>query len=200
MSSIQVAEMSLQGAMAKENYVAVMTPGAAESLFSVEVLEETHFLRRCVVGPVLQLLRIGATPERLAWSIAVGLVIGVNPLLGSTTLVAFAAASMFGLNLVGSQFANHLMYPLELVMFPVFIRLGTFLFRTAALPLGYRAMFHAVKLHPWDTTRFLWNWEWHALVVWAVFAVIVAPLLQMGLKIVLVKMLNGLHHEPVMEK
>ncbi|HZL53765.1 MAG TPA: DUF2062 domain-containing protein [Terracidiphilus sp.] len=148
----------------------------------------------------MQLLRFGATPERLAWSIAVGVVIGVNPLLGSTTVLALAVAPTFGLNVVASQFGNHLVYPLELLLFPVFIRVGSLLFRTQRIPLELPAIFHAVKLHPWQTTRLLWNWEWHALVVWAMVAAVVAPVLKMLLKPALVRMLDRLHHEPVVEK
>lgn len=170
------------------------------ALCSEMVPEETNFIRRQVVGPVLQLLRIGATPERLAWSIAVGVVIGVNPLLGSTTVLALAVTPVFKLNLVASQLGNHMVYPLELLLFPVFIRLGSLLFRTERIPLELPAIFHAVKLHPWQTTRLLWSWEWHALVVWMMAAVIAAPLLKLLLKPALERMLDRLHHEPIVEK
>jgi uncharacterized protein (DUF2062 family) len=164
------------------------------------VLEQTNFFRRRVVGPILHLLRIGATPERLAWSIAMGLVIGVNPLLGSTTAVALVVASGFRLNVVASQFGNHLVYPMQWLMFPAFIRLGILLFHTEGLPLGHWAIVLAMKRHPWDTTRLLWSWEWHGLVVWAVFAALGAPLLKMALTPLLVGMLSRLHHEPIVEK
>jgi uncharacterized protein (DUF2062 family) len=164
------------------------------------VTEQTNFFRRRVAGPVLQLLRYGATPERLAWSLAVGVVIGVNPLLGSTTVLALLLAPLFGLNVVASQLGNHLVYPLELLLFPVFIRLGSLLFHTAGLPLERHAMLSAVKLHPWQTTRLLWSWEWHALMVWVMFAVVAAPVLKMVLRPVLARMLDALHHEPIVEK
>jgi uncharacterized protein (DUF2062 family) len=159
-----------------------------------------RFLQRRVVQPVTDLLRIGATPERLAWSIAIGVAIGVNPLLGSTTVVALSVAGVFRLNLVASQLGNHVVYPLELAMFPVFVKLGSLLFGTPGLPLARRELLRAVKTHPWDTTKALWMWEWHALVVWAVFAVVVVPLLAMAIKPALEKMLDKLHHEPVVEK
>ena len=164
------------------------------------MLEQTNFFRRRVVEPVLHLLRIGATPERLAWSIAVGVVIGVNPLMGSTTAVALVVASGFRLNVVASQFGNHVVYPVQWLMFPAFIRLGILLFRTEGLPLGHWAIVLAMKRHPWDTTRLLWSWEWHGLVVWAVFAVGAAPVLKILLKPMLGRMLDGLHHEPIVEK
>jgi len=149
---------------------------------------------------VLQLLRTGATPERLAWSIAVGAAIGMNPLLGSTTVAALAVASVFRLNLVASQLGNHVVYPLELLLFPVFIKLGILLFHTPHFPLGKDAVVKAVSLHPWETTKLLWTWEWHALVVWAVFAAVLTPLLQRLLRPVLQKMLKRLMDEPVVEK
>jgi uncharacterized protein (DUF2062 family) len=157
------------------------------------------FLRR-LTRPIVQLLRIGATPERLAWSIAVGVVIGVNPLLGSTTLIALAASSIFGLNLVATQLGNHLMYPFEILLFPVFIRLGIWLFHTPALPLERKALVRAIKFHPWDTTRLLWRWEWHALVIWACAAVVITPLLQLILCRVLRRSLARMRHEPLVER
>ena len=163
-------------------------------------MERTSFFRRRAVAPVLQLLRYGATPERLAWSLAVGLVIGVNPLLGSTTLLALIVAPLFRLNVMASQLGNHLMYPLELLLFPVFMRLGSMLFHTAGLPLERGEIVKAVKLHPWATTRLLWSWEWHALVVWGMFAVVTVPVLRIVLRPVLARMLDALHHEPVVEK
>ena len=158
------------------------------------------FFRRKLYDPLLQLMRYGATPDKLAWSLAIGIVIGINPLLGSTTLIALAAASLFRLNLVASQLGNHVMYPVELLLFPVFIRLGNRLFRTPGLPLKLSAIAEAVKHHPWQTTRLLWSWEWHALVVWTVFACVAAPLLQWLLCPVLQRMLVSLHNEPIVEK
>ena len=159
-----------------------------------------RFLDRRVVRPLVDLLRIGATPERLAWSFAMGVLIGINPLLGSTTVLALAVASLFRLNYIASQLGNHLMYPLQLLLLPVWIALGSRLFGTPGLKLGTHEIVLEAKHHPWQTTKALWTWEWHALIVWAVAAVVLMPLLAMALKPVLEKMLDRLHHEPVVEK
>ena len=144
--------------------------------------------KRWIVNPVIGLLRVGADPDKLAWSLALGVVVGVNPLLGSTTLVVLLLAAAFRLNLVASQVGNHAMYPVELLMFPVFIKLGDMVFGTQRIPLEGKALWHAAKYHPWDTTRLLWRWEWHALVVWAVFAAVAMPVIAMGIEPVLEKM------------
>jgi uncharacterized protein (DUF2062 family) len=134
------------------------------------------------------LLRRGADPDMLAWSLALGVVVGVNPLLGSTTLVVLALAAVFRLNIVASQVGNHAVYPLEILLFPVFIKVGDLVFRTEKLPLEGHELWYAAKHHPWHTTRLLWRWEWHALVVWAIFAVVAMPAIAMGIEPVLRKM------------
>ena len=158
------------------------------------------FVQQRLVKPVTDLLRVGATPRRLAWSIALGIVVGVNPLLGSTTLVMLALAAALRLNMVASQLGNHAMYPVQIVLFPVFVKLGSWAFGTPGLPLSRHELLHAIKTHPWLTTKSLWTWEWHALVVWVVFAALAAPLLALALRPVLESMLQKLHHEPVVEK
>lgn len=149
--------------------------------------------QRWIVTPVVGLLKHGADPDRLAWSLALGVVIGINPLLGSTTLVVLAFAAVFRLNLVASQVGNHAMYPLQLLLFPVFIKLGSLIFHTDKLPIHGKELFEAVKRHPWDTTKLLWTWEWHALIVWAVLAAIALPAIVMGIKPPLEKMARRLN-------
>ena len=90
--------------------------------------------QRWIVNPLMGLLRRGADPDKLAWSLALGVVVGVNPLLGSTTVVVLALAAVFRLNIVASQVGNHAVYPLEWLLFPVFIKLGDVVFGTEKLP------------------------------------------------------------------
>jgi len=156
-------------------------------------------VQKRVVKPILDLLRVGATPEKLAWSLAVGVMVGVNPLLGSTTMLALALAGTFRLNLVASQLSNHAVYPLELALFPLWIKLGSLVFRTPGLPLTKTGLAAAAR-HPWDTTRALWMWEWHGLVVWLACSAVLAPLLAVLLTPTLRRALDRLHHEPVIER
>jgi uncharacterized protein (DUF2062 family) len=153
-------------------------------------VEATSFFQRRLITPIVNLLRMGATPEKLAWSLAIGFVVGVNPLLGSTTLVCMVVALLARLNMVASQIANHLAYPLEIALFFVFVRIGDVFFHTGHLPIDGHTLYRAIRQHPIATTRVLWAWEWHALVVWLLFAAIVAPILAT----LFTPMLHRLHH------
>ena len=140
-----------------------------------------NWVYRRAILPIFALLRMGATPRTLAWSIAIGLLIGINPLLGSTTVLCLTASTCFRLNLVASQIANHSVFPLELVLVIPFIRLGARVFHTAAMPLSPGVFLHAARISPLALTRQLWVWEWHALVLWAAISIVAAPSIAMAL-------------------
>jgi hypothetical protein len=124
---------------------------------------------------------MGATPRSLAWSIAEGMLIGINPVIGSTTLLSLAVTFRFRLNLVATQIANHVMFPLELALLIPFIRLGSRVFHTAAMPLAPRLFVQEARSVPLTLTYNLWMWVWHAFVLWAAMAVVAAPLLAKAL-------------------
>jgi uncharacterized protein (DUF2062 family) len=159
-----------------------------------------NLFQRKVITPLLNLLRIGASPRKLAWSLAIGFAIGINPLLGSTTIAALAVAFLLRLNLLASQIANHIVYPLQLILFFVFIRMGDIVFHTSSLPLDRASLVFAVRHHPWGTTKLLWTWEWHALVVWFLCVVISTPLIAVALTPVLNRLLLSLQNQPIVEK
>ena len=135
-----------------------------------------EFFRCRILRPLLRQLRGGVTPRRLAWSLALGMVIGINPSVGITTLLVVMLAWAFGLNQIASQISLQAVAPIHLVLFIPFIELGVYLFHTRRLPLNRRQIEH-LSHHPWRLIRDIWQWEWHALIVWGVVAAITMPLL-----------------------
>ena len=128
---------------------------------------------------------MGASPQTLAWSIAMGLAIGVNPLIGTTTVLCLAAAFWLRLNIVASQIANHAMFPVELALLLPFLRLGAIVFHTAPLPLSPHLLLQSARSAPLALARALWDWEWHAFVLWAAISVVAVPAIALGLTPVL---------------
>ncbi len=147
------------------------------------------FFRCRVLRPLLRQLRGGVSPRRLAWSLAVGIVIGINPSVGITTILVVLLAWVFGLNQVASQIGAHAASPLHLLLFLPFIELGVKLFHTHRLPMTRRQLEHLSR-HPWRLFHDIWRWEWHALIVWAVLAAIAMPLLAMYLRRALVLLMR----------
>jgi uncharacterized protein (DUF2062 family) len=151
------------------------------------------------VLPILALLRMGATPRSLAWSIAAGMLIGINPAIGTTTVLCLVAAFSLRLNVVATQIANHAVFPVELALVIPFIRLGSRVFHTAAMPLSPRLFFAAARSAPLALMRQIWLWEWHALVLWAAISVVAAPLIALGLTPILRRLLERVrrHEYPI---
>lgn len=143
------------------------------------------FVRCKIMRPLLRLLRGGISPKRLAWSLAVGIVIGINPLIGVTTVVVILLAWVFRLNHVASQVGTHVVAPLQWLLFLPFIQAGVYLFRTRRLPLDRQQLKH-LSHHPVQMVRSIWVWEWHALIIWAVIAVVLCPFLAIHLRRALV--------------
>ena len=137
---------------------------------------------RCrILRPMLRQLRGGVTPRRLAWSLALGAVIGINPSVGLTTLIVVMLAWAFGLNQIASQIGSHAVVPLHLLLFLPFIQLGVYLFHTRRLPLSRQQIEH-LSHHPVRLLHAIWQWEWHALIVWSMVAAIAMPLLAIYLR------------------
>jgi len=162
----------------------------------------THhsWIYRRGVLPILALLRMGASPRTLAWSIAAGLLIGINPIIGTTTVFCVAVSFPFRLNLVAAQIANHAVFPLQLLLVIPFIRLGSRVFHTEAMPLSASAFLHAARTSPLALTRQLWLWEWHALLLWAAIGLVAVPLLTVALTPLLRRLLARVqrHQYPIL--
>lgn len=140
-----------------------------------------EFCRCRVLRPLLRQLRGGVTPRRLAWSLAFGVVVGINPSVGLTTLLVIMLAWAFGLNQIASQIGVHAVAPLHLLLFLPFIELGVHLFHTHRLPLSGSQVEH-LSHHPLRLFREIWQWEWHALVVWGIMAVVTMPILALYIR------------------
>lgn len=135
------------------------------------------FFYRKLVRPLLDLLRQGVTPEKIALSVALGAALGVFPALGWTTALCAIAALVLRLNLPAIQIVNYFMYPVQLALLLPFFRLGEKLFGARHLPLSISQIFQLVHNGVWNAIRFLWTTTWHAIIVWVILAPIFVGIL-----------------------
>lgn len=131
-------------------------------------------LRRHLVGPFLALLQQGITPEKVALSIALGVVCGLFPIMGATTLLCIAAASAMRLNQVAIQVVNYLMSPLQVAGILLFVRLGEWLVGAAPVPFSLAELARSLRADPAAFfSRFRWT-GLHGILGWSVVAPFVA--------------------------
>jgi uncharacterized protein (DUF2062 family) len=135
------------------------------------------FLRRRLVDPVLALLRQGVTPEKIALSLALGIILGVFPVLGSTTILCAAAALILRLNLPAIQLVNYFVYPLQLALLIPFMRIGEKIFRAQPIPLSLPQLIAKVHANMWGSIQELWVTTVHAMAAWVLICLPAAALI-----------------------
>src|SRR5262245_5743897 len=126
------------------------------------------FVRRKLVDPVLDLLRQGVTPEKIALSLAFGLGIGIFPVLGVSTVLCTVVAIVFRLNLPAIQIVNYLASPLQLALIIPFVRVGEHLLGLQAQPLSISEGFRIMAVGVWHAIVVLWDAIVHAALGWIV--------------------------------
>ncbi len=87
------------------------------------------FLKHRLLRPLLDQLTQGVSPDDLALTVALGVVIGIFPILGTTTAICLAVGLPLRLNQPALQAANHAMIIPQFLLIPVFVKAGESFFR-----------------------------------------------------------------------
>lgn len=138
-------------------------------------------LRRWFWEPLLAQLRQGLSPERLAWTVASGLALGIFPVLGSTTLLCAGVAQAARLNQPAIHLVNQAVYPLQLLLLVPFMKLGVALIPGFHLHFGLEQMLTFLAADPLGAIRALWGASWRGMLAWLLVAPAGAALLALGL-------------------
>lgn len=126
----------------------------------------TGLLYRKIVEPLLTLIKQGISPEKISLGMTCGIVLGVFPVLGSTTILCGLAAIIFRLNLPAIQLVNYIVYPLQIMLLIPFFHLGDLLFQVEPLTLSAQELITLLQADLWGTIRAFWNTTLRAIVAW----------------------------------
>ena len=138
-----------------------------------------------LVRLTLALLSEGMTPHKIALTLALGVLLGAIPVLGTTTVLCALAAVVLRLNLPLIEAVQFLAYPLQLLLLIPFMQAGQWIFRQPPLPftrVELLALLHSGWRHAIEQ---LWLYSLHGVVAWlllggagaALIYLIVRPLL-----------------------
>ncbi|WP_373500431.1 DUF2062 domain-containing protein [Desulfococcus sp.] len=144
-----------------------------------------RLLQQKVIDPIVKLLRQGISPEKLALCMAVGVVIGVFPVIGSTTLLCTVAALFLRLNLPAMQVVNYLVYPLQIALLIPFFHFGAWLFDIEPIPLSGTQLIAMFKSEPGETVLHLWDTTLRAIAAWGLVSLPAAVFLYYLLRLIL---------------
>lgn len=135
---------------------------------------------------LLEQLRQGTSPQALAMTCATGVVIAVFPTLGATTLLCLIAGTIFKLNQPILQAINYALAPVQLLMIPVFLKLGAWICQVPAVSVNPQVMIQEF----WQNTgKFFADYGWaglQALLAW----ILVAPFIFVITKFIIAKIIE----------
>jgi len=129
--------------------------------------------RAKIADPIVEQLTQGLSPQKIALTVAVGLTISINPIIGTTTILCFVAAWALRLNQPIIQAINWSSYALQLLLIFPFIRLGEKIFHARPETRSLGELVAMAKADPLKTIARLGATGGHAFVAWMV----IAPLL-----------------------
>lgn len=150
-------------------------------------------LWRRFVRMIREQLTQGATPAGLARSCAFGVIVGCCPLFGLTTLMGIAIAYRLKLNHVALQASSYAMTAPQLLLMPLFLRVGELLTFADAMPLNPLVLFPEFYESPVAFFSKYWTAALCALLGWALFAPVAAFLVYRITKPLFVKIHDEIH-------
>jgi uncharacterized protein (DUF2062 family) len=134
--------------------------------------------RRRVVAPILALLTQGITPDRIAFTLAVGTACSLFPFLGFTSLLNLGVGLWLRLNQPLLQVLNQLLGPLQLALILAYVRLGEWVWRAEGDRFSVAEMLSFFREANFGD--FLQRFGWagvHAFTAWA----LTSPVLVLGI-------------------
>ncbi len=139
-------------------------------------------------------LKQGISPNQLALAIALGIVIGLIPLLGSTSLLCMGAAFCFRLNMAAIQTVNYLIYPLQLLLYIPFLKAGAYL-ANQSFDYSLSEITSMLSTDVWGTIKQFFVINVYALVVWVLLALPLYIILYFIFKNVFTRFAQALNKE-----
>jgi uncharacterized protein (DUF2062 family) len=93
-------------------------------------------MKKKIFQSVSKLLKQGLSPVKLSLVVALGITLSIFPVLGTTTLICTLVSILFNLNLPAMQLANYAAFPLQIILFFPFLKLGESVSKVSLDPLS----------------------------------------------------------------
>jgi uncharacterized protein (DUF2062 family) len=132
---------------------------------------------RWVVRPIVNQLKQGTSPEKLSWSVSLGVTLGIFPIMGSTSIVCVIIGHLFRLNQPILHLFKTFTYPLQLILILVYIRLGQMLNGVPLIKFSIPQMLGQFKDDPAKFFRDFGMAALYGIEAWAISAIFLIPIL-----------------------
>ena len=125
-----------------------------------------NWLKKRLIDPLLALLRQGLSPKDLALCVALGIGVGLFPVLGVSTPALTILALTLRLNLAAIQLVSYAISPLQLALIIPFMRLGETILGSTPQPMTISAAMELLTQGVLYAIVTLWDAIVHATLGW----------------------------------
>ncbi|MGM0504962.1 MAG: DUF2062 domain-containing protein [Bacteroidota bacterium] len=119
-----------------------------------------------LLKPLVNFLKEGLSPEKLALSVALGVTIGIIPVLGITTIMCALVAVIFRINMPAIQLINYFVYPLQLILFIPLLKLGALIFPSEGIVFSLSFIKGLLQQDFWLAVQLFWKANLGAMIIW----------------------------------
>jgi len=119
-----------------------------------------------ILNPLVNFLKEGLSPEKLALSVALGFTIGIIPVLGITTLMCAFVAVIFRINMPAIQLVNYFVYPVQLILFIPLLKFGASIFNSEGLIFSISFIKQMLQHDFWMAAQLFWKANLGAVIIW----------------------------------
>ncbi len=142
----------------------------------------TGRIRTKILNLITSLLKEGVSLRKISLCIALGVALGIFPVLGTTTLLCTIAAVCFRLNLPAIQVVNYAVYPLQLILLAPFYGAGSWAFGDGRWSDIGEDLLEMLKNDFWGSVASIWDMTLYAVIVWLIISPLLVVLLYSLLK------------------
>jgi uncharacterized protein (DUF2062 family) len=120
------------------------------------------------------------SPEQYSLAVTAGIIFGIFPVLGSTTVVCAIVAIALRLNMVVIQLVNYAVYPIQLLLIIPFMKLGSLLSPEGGFTLSLAELVAVWDHDIWAAIKQLWVAQLLAIAAWLLVALPLSIALYFG--------------------
>ena len=120
---------------------------------------------------ILELLKQGLSPYKLALTISMGFVLSMFPVIGTTTALTLIFSYFFRLNYILMQLINWLVAPLCFIMIIPFVHLGQYFLGLHDSNISIYEITNAFDNGLIQGVKQVWQYQLYAIISWGISSI-----------------------------
>lgn len=121
--------------------------------------------------PLKKIILAGISIEKLAVSLTIGLIVGLIPIYGITTLLVGGIAIALRLNFIAVQIAHYIVHPVQIALLVPFLKIGDSLLLKSDSSFTVKQYIGLFKADFWGAMHDLWLINLSAIGVWLILSI-----------------------------